>query len=69
MTTARILIVEDQRVVARDIEEHLTRLGYTVVGVTSSGEEAVPLVENLGPDLVLMDIRLQGPTDGTEAAQ
>jgi two-component system cell cycle sensor histidine kinase/response regulator CckA len=69
MTTASILIVEDQRVVARDIEEHLRRLGYSVVGVATSGEKAVQLAEELRPDLVLMDIRLEGAIDGVEAAR
>jgi PAS domain S-box-containing protein len=67
--TARVLIVEDKRVVARDVGEHLTRLGYSVAGVTASGEEAVRLAEGLRPDLVLMDIRLEGDTDGVEAAR
>src|SRR5262249_35384557 len=62
-------IVEDQRVVARDIEEHVTRLGYSVVGITGSGEEAVRLAEEMHPHLVLMDIRLEGAVDGVQAAQ
>jgi two-component system, cell cycle sensor histidine kinase and response regulator CckA len=68
MTPATILVVEDQRVVARDIGEQLTRLGYSVLATTSSGEEAIQLAEQLHPDLVLMDIRLEGPMDGVEAA-
>jgi PAS domain S-box-containing protein len=69
MTGVRILIAEDDRVVARDIAEHLVGLGYAVAGVTHSGEESVRLAEELRPELVLMDIRLEGPTDGIEAAQ
>jgi PAS domain S-box-containing protein len=69
MQTPRILVVEDQRVVARDIQEHLTQLGYSVTGVTASGEEAVRLAEEQRPDLVMMDIRLEGQTDGVEAAR
>src|SRR5262249_44979975 len=69
VTRASILIVEDQRVVARDIAEHVTRLGYAVVGITGSGEEAVRLAEEVRPHLVLMDIRLDGAVDGGQAAQ
>jgi two-component system cell cycle sensor histidine kinase/response regulator CckA len=69
MTPARILIVEDERVVARDIESRLTRMGYAVAGVTRFGEEAIRLAEERRPDLVLMDIRLKGAMDGVAAAQ
>ncbi len=69
MTPARILIVEDDRIVARDIRLHLGRMGHTVVGVTGSGEEAVQLASAVRPDLVLMDIRLEGEMDGIEAAR
>jgi CheY-like chemotaxis protein len=69
MTQTRILIVEDERVVARDIETRLARLGYAVAGVTRSGAEAVRLAVELRPDLVLMDIRLKGPMDGVDAAR
>ena len=69
MTAAKILIVEDDRVVARDIGQQLQRIGYTVVGVTASGEQALPLTLETGPDLVLMDIRLEGAIDGIDAAE
>jgi PAS domain S-box-containing protein len=69
MTTAKILIVEDEIVVARDIHNRLSRLGYTVAGSTPLGEEAVRLAAELRPDLVLMDIRLQGAMDGVAAAE
>jgi PAS domain S-box-containing protein len=69
MNSAAILIVEDERIVARDIQNRLTVLGYKVVGLTRSGEEAVQLAAQLRPDLVLMDIRLEGPMDGVTAAQ
>jgi PAS domain S-box-containing protein len=68
MTPARVLIVEDERIVARDIQNRLTQLGYEVVGVTRFGEEAVRLADQLRPDLVLMDIRLEGGMDGVDAA-
>jgi PAS domain S-box-containing protein len=69
MNAAAILIVEDERVVARDLQNRLTRMGYRVVGVTRSGAEAIQLATELRPDLVLMDIRLEGVMDGVTAAQ
>jgi PAS domain S-box-containing protein len=69
MNTAKVMIVEDDRIVARDIRAQLSRMGHSVVGVTGSGEEAVILAATEQPDLVLMDIRLEGEIDGIEAAQ
>ncbi|MET0339749.1 MAG: response regulator [Polyangiales bacterium] len=69
MRSARILVVEDGRVVARDIRQQLTRVGHTVVAVTATGEEAIALARSLRPDLVLMDIRLEGALDGVDASQ
>jgi PAS domain S-box-containing protein len=69
MTPASILVVEDDRIVARDIQQCLTKFGYSVAGVTAQGAEAVRLALDLRPDLVLMDIRLEGPLDGVEAAE
>ena len=69
MAAARILIVEDERLIAVDLQRRLTRLGYAVVALAASGMEAVQKVLTLHPDVVLMDIRLQGDMDGVEAAQ
>jgi PAS domain S-box-containing protein len=69
MTPARILVVEDDFVVARDIRQKLTRIGYSVVGSTARGEDALSLALELRPDLVLMDIRLEGIVDGIDAAE
>ncbi len=69
MNAARILIVEDDRIVARDIEQQLLRLGYLVTGITGRGDEALALATSTQADLVLMDIRVQGPVDGIEAAR
>jgi PAS domain S-box-containing protein len=69
MTPVRILVVEDDRVVARDIQQQLTRIGHTVAGSTAMGEEALALALETRPDLVLMDIRLEGEMDGIDAAQ
>ncbi|CBS89714.1 response regulator [Azospirillum lipoferum] len=69
MIAARILIVEDDRIVARDIQHQLSRMGHVVVGMSANGEEAVRLAGSHRPDLVLMDIRLEGEMDGIEAAR
>src|ERR1041384_6692682 len=66
---ARILIVEDNRTLARDIEQRLGRLGFSIAGVTGLGEEAILIAERERPDLVLMDIRLEGTMDGIAAAE
>ncbi|HEY9627550.1 MAG TPA: response regulator [Coleofasciculaceae cyanobacterium] len=65
----RVLIVEDERIVARDIKACLEGLGYSVAGMATSGEEAIAKARDLHPDIVLMDIRLEGEMDGIEAAQ
>ncbi|MFP4643004.1 MAG: response regulator [Spirochaetales bacterium] len=67
--SARIVIVEDERVVALDIRTQLQQSGYTVPAVYPSGEEAIANIETDAPDLVLLDIRLQGDLDGVETAQ
>jgi two-component system sensor histidine kinase/response regulator len=67
MTPARILIVEDDRIVARDIQQQLERIGHTVVGTTARGEDVVALARSAKPTLVLMDVRLEGTTDGITA--
>ena len=65
---SRILVVEDERIVARDLADTLTGLGYGVVGSVASGEAAVQQACTLRPDVVLMDIHLAGVMDGIEAA-
>jgi DNA-binding response OmpR family regulator len=66
--SARILIVEDEPILALDIKEILQEAGYSVVGITHSGAEAIELCGILHPQLVLMDIQLEDSTSGTEAA-
>ncbi|RZT36830.1 ATP-binding response regulator [Cupriavidus agavae] len=63
-----ILVVEDDRIVARDIAQQLTKEGYQVIGMVSTGEEALDVCEQTVPDLVLMDLRLAGKLDGIEVA-
>lgn len=69
MVKARILIVEDENIVAFNIQKRLEELGYTVVAVIPSGEAAIQKVAENYPDLVLMDIKLKGRVDGIEAAE
>jgi len=63
-----ILVVEDERIVAKDIQKRLKRLGHTVSAVVASGEEAIKKAED-NPDLILMDIILKGKINGIEAAE
>jgi PAS domain S-box-containing protein len=65
---ARLLVVEDERLVALALEKCLTHLGHEVVALETVGRDAVRQAEALQPDLVLMDIRLKGDMDGIEAA-
>ncbi len=65
----RILIVEDDPVIARGLRQRLTTLGYEVSAIASTGEEAIERARQTSPDLVLMDIRLEGDMEGTEAAE
>ena len=69
VTQARILVVEDEAIVARDIASQLELLGYRVVGRATHGADAVAQALALRPDLVLMDIQLAGDMDGISAAQ
>jgi PAS domain S-box-containing protein len=64
----RILIVEDEAIVAMEIERRLKKLGYTVPTIIFSGQEAVQAALDLQPDLIIMDIKLKGDIDGIEAA-
>jgi len=69
MTDTKILIVEDEVIVARNIEKRLISAGYKVTGIASSAEKAIGLAASLKPDLVLMDIKLKGKMDGIDAAK
>jgi CRP-like cAMP-binding protein/CheY-like chemotaxis protein len=68
-TRARILVVEDESIVAMDIADCLGSLGYEVVGTTDHGEDAINKATTLKPDLVIMDIMLKGAMDGISAAE
>jgi PAS domain S-box-containing protein len=69
MAKIKILVVEDESLVAKDIRNMLHGQGYDVVGVLSTGEEALQAVRTSSPDLVLMDIVLKGEIDGIAAAE
>lgn len=68
MTRTRILVVEDEPVIALVIQESLLALGYEVAAVVDSAEAALSAVSQVQPDLVLMDIHLRGQQDGIETA-
>jgi len=69
MDKIRILIVEDEGLIARDIEDMVRNAGYEIGAVVGTGEEAVEKAETTHPDLILMDIILRGEMDGVEAAE
>ena len=69
MNPIKILVVEDEVIVAEDIADRLKKLGYAVAGTVSSGEEAIQKAAETQPDLVLMDIVLKGEMDGVTASE
>ena len=69
MSQTKILIVEDEAIVAADLAVKLEKLGYGVAGVATQGGEAVEMALNSRPHLVLMDIQLEGGLDGIQAAE
>ncbi|MEA5580176.1 response regulator [Nodularia harveyana UHCC-0300] len=68
MMNSKILIVEDEAIVAKDLRNRLKKFGYVVPAVAHSGEEAIKKALEFCPDLILMDISLKGKMDGIEAA-
>lgn len=68
MSKVKVLVVEDERIVAKDIQNTLKNLGYDVPVIASTGEEAIAKTGELKPDIVLMDIVLKGEIDGIDAA-
>lgn len=65
----RILIVEDETIIAMTLQKMLTQLGYSVTGIASTGESAIRHVNADNPDLALVDIKLRGEMDGVDVAQ
>lgn len=68
MTKRRILVVEDERLIARDIAMQLEELGYEALGPACTAEQAIESARHLQPDLLLMDVHLGSAMDGIEAA-
>lgn len=64
----KILVVEDEAVIAMEIEMRLAKMGYEIIGHAATGEKALALAEANRPELALMDINLVGPMDGVETA-
>jgi DNA-binding NarL/FixJ family response regulator len=65
----RALIVEDEALIAEELRERLSRLGFLVIGSVDSAEEGIAIATRERPELVLMDIRLKGQKDGVQAAK
>jgi CheY-like chemotaxis protein len=65
----KILVVEDDSIIALTIQGRLKQFGYEVIGRASTGEDAIKKADELKPDLVLMDIHLKGSMDGIQAAE
>lgn len=68
MQPIRVLVVEDERIVALHLKQQLTKLGYAVVAVVASGEQALRFLRQTHPDVVLMDINIEGDIDGIQTA-
>ncbi|MCO6482978.1 MAG: response regulator [Flavobacteriales bacterium] len=68
MAQTNVLVVEDESIVSKDIQQSLKKLGYNVVGAAATGENAVALALETRPDIILMDIMLKGEMNGIEAA-
>ncbi len=69
MEKAKILIVEDEAIIAMEMESSLQSLGYEVTSIVDTGEKAIQKAEIDKPDLILMDIRIKGEMDGIDAAE
>jgi CheY-like chemotaxis protein len=65
----RALIVEDETLIAEELKERLSRLGFSIIAAVDSAEEGIAIATQERPDLILMDIRLKGEKDGVQAAQ
>ena len=64
----RVLVVEDESIVAEDLRERLEKNNYEVIAIADSGKEAIELVKQNRPDLLLMDVRVKGELNGIETA-
>lgn len=69
MEKLNIFIVEDESIVAKDIQNNLIKLGYNVLGIANNGKDAIEQIKDLNPDVVLMDIMIKGDLTGIEVAE
>ncbi|MBU0485533.1 MAG: response regulator [Proteobacteria bacterium] len=69
MAKTKIMVVEDEWIIANDIKDSLIEMKYMVTSIATSGEEAIRKAEEDRPDLILMDIVLKGEMDGIDAAK
>ncbi len=69
MAKTNVLVVEDESIVSKDIQQSLKKLGYNIVGAAATGENAIELAQEAKPDIVLMDIMLKGEMNGIQAAE
>tara|TARA_B100000401_G_scaffold437832_1_gene384422 strand:+ start:841 stop:1593 length:753 start_codon:yes stop_codon:yes gene_type:complete len=69
MGKVNVLLVEDESIVAKDIQLSLKRLGYNVLGIENTGEKAITSARKLDPDIIIMDIMLKGKINGIEASE
>ena len=69
MVLTNILVVEDERITAKDIKNSLEKAGYNVPAMVATGEDAIQFTDENRPDLVIMDIKLEGNIDGIDAAE
>jgi len=67
--TWKILIIEDELIIAKSLARQLKQLGYEVIGIASNGEKALEIVEASSPDLIFMDVVIAGDMDGIETAK
>ncbi len=69
MPDIRVLIVEDEPLIAEDISDFVEELGFVSVGIAYNSEKAIYMIENAHPDIALLDINIEGDKDGIEVAQ
>ena len=69
MAKTKVLVVEDESIVSKDIQHSLKKLGYSIVGAASTGEKAIDLAHSESPDIILMDIMIKGEMTGIDTAQ
>jgi len=69
MTQAKVFFVEDDEILAKVIEWRLGKLGYTICGSAATGVEAIALIKEKEPDIVLLDIELKGHMDGIDVGE